>query len=155
MKNNLSRRNFLRKSSAGLTGFVFITAAGIPFSLVASNPKSSGDQSPVSKTGCEFGVEGSAPHEAKAFDLLMKAASDLGAGFKIAALDLELRGAGNLLGGQQSGHIEAVGFELYTTMLERTVRELFEAFIGATTPDRPDRAALTDNPLIPFGGVDR
>jgi hypothetical protein len=81
MKNNLSRRNFLRKSSAGLTGFVFITAAGIPFSLVASNPKSSGDQSPVSKTGCEFGVEGSAPHEAKAFDLLMKAASDLGAGF--------------------------------------------------------------------------
>jgi len=38
---------------------------------------------------------------------------------------------------------------------ERTVRELFEAFIGATAPDRPDRAALTDNPLIPFGGVDR
>jgi len=38
---------------------------------------------------------------------------------------------------------------------ERTVRELFEAFIGAAAPDRPDRAALTDNPLIPFGGVDR
>ncbi len=54
----------------------------------------------------------------------LKEFSDLGAGFKIAALDLELRGAGNLLGGQQSGHIEAVGFELYTTMLERTVREL-------------------------------
>jgi len=50
--------------------------------------------------------------------------SDLGAGFKIAALDLELRGAGNLLGGQQSGHIDAVGFEMYTTMLEQTVREL-------------------------------
>jgi transcription-repair coupling factor (superfamily II helicase) len=54
----------------------------------------------------------------------LKEFSDLGAGFKIAALDLELRGAGNLLGGEQSGHIEAVGFELYTSMLERTVREL-------------------------------
>src|SRR5271165_6558317 len=49
----------------------------------------------------------------------LKEFSDLGAGFKIAALDLELRGAGNLLGGEQSGHIEAVGFELYTSMLER------------------------------------
>jgi len=38
---------------------------------------------------------------------------------------------------------------------ERTVRELFEAFIGAAGVDRPDRAALTDNPLIPFGGADR
>jgi transcription-repair coupling factor (superfamily II helicase) len=54
----------------------------------------------------------------------LKEFSDLGAGFKIAALDLELRGAGNLLGGEQSGHIEAVGFEMYTSMLERTVREL-------------------------------
>jgi transcription-repair coupling factor (superfamily II helicase) len=50
--------------------------------------------------------------------------SDLGAGFRIAALDLELRGAGNLLGGQQSGHIEAIGFDLYSQMLERTVQEL-------------------------------
>jgi transcription-repair coupling factor (superfamily II helicase) len=54
----------------------------------------------------------------------LKEFSDLGAGFKIAALDLELRGAGNLLGGQQSGHIEAVGFEMYTTMLEQMIREL-------------------------------
>jgi transcription-repair coupling factor (superfamily II helicase) len=50
--------------------------------------------------------------------------SDLGAGFRIAALDLELRGAGNILGGQQSGHMEALGFDLYTQMLERTVAEL-------------------------------
>jgi transcription-repair coupling factor (superfamily II helicase) len=50
--------------------------------------------------------------------------SDLGAGFRIAALDLELRGAGNLLGGEQSGHMEALGFDLYTQMLERTVAEL-------------------------------
>jgi transcription-repair coupling factor (superfamily II helicase) len=50
--------------------------------------------------------------------------SDLGAGFRIAALDLELRGAGSLLGGEQSGHLEALGFDLYTQMLERTVAEL-------------------------------
>ncbi len=50
--------------------------------------------------------------------------SDLGAGFRIAALDLELRGAGNFLGGEQSGHMEALGFDLYTQMLERTVAEL-------------------------------
>ncbi|HTG75107.1 MAG TPA: transcription-repair coupling factor, partial [Terriglobia bacterium] len=50
--------------------------------------------------------------------------SDLGAGFRIAALDLELRGAGNLLGGQQHGHIEAIGFDLYCQLLERTVEEL-------------------------------
>ncbi len=50
--------------------------------------------------------------------------SDLGAGFRIAALDLELRGAGNMLGGEQSGHMDALGFDLYTQMLERTVSEL-------------------------------
>lgn len=50
--------------------------------------------------------------------------SDLGAGFRIAALDLELRGAGNFLGGEQSGHMDALGFDLYTQMLERTVAEL-------------------------------
>jgi transcription-repair coupling factor (superfamily II helicase) len=54
----------------------------------------------------------------------LKEFSDLGAGFKIAALDLELRGAGNMLGGEQSGHIDAVGFELYTSMLDHAVREL-------------------------------
>ncbi|HML18837.1 MAG TPA: transcription-repair coupling factor [Bryobacteraceae bacterium] len=50
--------------------------------------------------------------------------SDLGAGFKIAALDLELRGAGNLLGGEQHGHIAAVGFDTYLRLLEETVQEL-------------------------------
>jgi transcription-repair coupling factor (superfamily II helicase) len=49
--------------------------------------------------------------------------SDLGAGFRIAALDLELRGAGNLLGAQQHGHVNAVGFDLYCQMLERAVAE--------------------------------
>jgi transcription-repair coupling factor (superfamily II helicase) len=54
----------------------------------------------------------------------LKEFSDLGAGFKIAALDLELRGAGNLLGGEQHGHINAIGFDMYVRMLEETVREL-------------------------------
>ena len=63
----------------------------------------------------------------------LKEFSDLGAGFKIAALDLELRGAGNMLGGEQSGHIEAVGFELYTSMLENAVKEMK----GETSEERP------------------
>ncbi|HEV2274168.1 MAG TPA: transcription-repair coupling factor [Acidobacteriaceae bacterium] len=63
----------------------------------------------------------------------LKEFSDLGAGFKIAALDLELRGAGNMLGGEQSGHIEAVGFEMYTSMLEQAVNELK----GEEHPQRP------------------
>jgi transcription-repair coupling factor (superfamily II helicase) len=63
----------------------------------------------------------------------LKEFSDLGAGFKIAALDLELRGAGNMLGGEQSGHIEAVGFELYTSMLEATVKEMK----GESSEERP------------------
>jgi len=50
--------------------------------------------------------------------------SDLGSGFRVAALDLEIRGAGNLLGGEQSGHIDAIGFEMYMKLLEQTVREL-------------------------------
>jgi transcription-repair coupling factor (superfamily II helicase) len=54
----------------------------------------------------------------------IKEFSDLGSGFRVAALDLEIRGAGNLLGGEQSGHIEAVGFEMYTKLLEQTIREL-------------------------------
>jgi transcription-repair coupling factor (superfamily II helicase) len=54
----------------------------------------------------------------------LKEFSDLGAGFKIAALDLELRGAGNLLGGEQHGHISAVGFDTYVRLLDETVREL-------------------------------
>jgi transcription-repair coupling factor (superfamily II helicase) len=53
----------------------------------------------------------------------LKEFSELGAGFRIAALDLELRGAGNLLGREQHGHIEAVGFDLYCQMLERAVAE--------------------------------
>ena len=48
--------------------------------------------------------------------------TELGAGFKIAMRDLEIRGAGNLLGDEQSGHVAALGFELYMSMLDEAVR---------------------------------
>src|SRR5690242_9390566 len=50
--------------------------------------------------------------------------SDIGAGFAIAMRDLEIRGAGTILGTQQSGHIAAVGYELYCELLEKAVRRL-------------------------------
>ncbi len=53
--------------------------------------------------------------------------TELGAGFKIAMRDLELRGAGNLLGDEQSGHVAALGFELYMQMLDEAVAALEEA----------------------------
>jgi transcription-repair coupling factor (superfamily II helicase) len=54
----------------------------------------------------------------------MEEFTSLGAGFKIALRDLEIRGAGNILGTQQSGHIAAVGYELYCQLLENAVRQL-------------------------------
>jgi transcription-repair coupling factor (superfamily II helicase) len=51
-------------------------------------------------------------------------ATELGAGFRVAMRDLEIRGAGNLLGAEQSGHIAAVGFDLYTRLLEQAVTQL-------------------------------
>ena len=53
----------------------------------------------------------------------IKEYSDLGSGFKIAMRDLEIRGAGNLLGAEQSGHMEAVGYDLYCKMLHEAVKE--------------------------------
>ncbi len=54
---------------------------------------------------------------------VLGAHQELGAGFQIASYDLELRGAGNLLGGEQSGHVSAIGLELYTEMLESAILE--------------------------------
>ena len=54
----------------------------------------------------------------------MLAATELGAGFRIAMKDLEIRGAGNILGAEQSGHIHAIGFELYTRLLSQAVDDL-------------------------------
>ena len=77
--------------------------------------------------------------------------SELGAGFRIAALDLELRGAGNLLGGQQHGHIEAIGFDLYCQLLERTVEELRT---GMELPDVETAISLKVDLKIPSDFID-
>jgi transcription-repair coupling factor (superfamily II helicase) len=82
----------------------------------------------------------------------LKEFSDLGAGFKIAALDLELRGAGNMLGGEQSGHIEAIGFEMYTSMLEEAVRKIKgegDAPAHATTAVNLGVSVRIDSDYIP------
>ncbi|NJO04976.1 MAG: transcription-repair coupling factor [Chloroflexaceae bacterium] len=55
---------------------------------------------------------------------VIQEATELGAGFRIAMRDLEIRGAGNLLGAEQSGHIAAVGFDLYSRLLEQAVHQL-------------------------------
>src|SRR5262249_61138286 len=72
----------------------------------------------------------------------IKEFSDLGRGFRVPALDLEIRGAGSLLGGEQSGHIETVGFEMYMKLLEEAVRELkgeeIEADVRAVVNVRVD-----------------
>jgi len=69
--------------------------------------------------------------------------SDLGAGFRIAAKDLEIRGSGNILGGEQSGQIAAVGFEMYTRLLEETIREMKGAHRGGGgNVDEPRRRHL-------------
>ncbi len=70
------------------------------------------------------GDEGALSEDARKRLAAIKEFSDLGSGFRLAALDLEIRGAGNLLGGEQSGHIDAVGFELYVKLLEQAIREL-------------------------------
>ncbi|WP_425956210.1 transcription-repair coupling factor [Xylanimonas sp. McL0601] len=64
----------------------------------------------------------------------MAAHTDLGAGMQIAMKDLEIRGAGNLLGGEQSGHIQGVGFDLYVRM----VGEAVQAFRGDAPEEQPE-----------------
>lgn len=72
-------------------------------------------------------------------------ASDLGAGFMLASQDLEIRGAGELLGEEQSGHIESIGFSLYMEMLEETVQALQRG-------EQPDTATpLSSGPEINLG----
>ena len=77
--------------------------------------------------------------------------TDLGAGYRIALKDLELRGAGNLLGAEQSGHAQAVGFDLYLRWLEETVRAL-RGQGGKDQPPPPD--VVLDRPAhLPDGYV--
>jgi len=70
--------------------------------------------------------------------------SELGAGFKIAMRDLEIRGAGNILGTEQSGHIASVGYELYCQLLENAVRRL------KNQPLRENRHVAVDLPLTAY-----
>jgi len=72
--------------------------------------------------------------------------SELGAGFKIAMRDLEIRGAGNLLGPEQSGHIAAVGYDLYSRLLERSVRRLREEQLA---PDIDVTVDLAVDAMLP------
>ena len=74
-------------------------------------------------------------------------ASELGAGFQIAMYDLEIRGAGELLGSRQHGHIAAVGFDLYTRMLAQAVERQKQE--RALTPDGEGKKV----PTAPSGGV--
>ena len=82
-------------------------------------------------------------------------ASELGAGFRIAMRDLEIRGAGNVLGADQSGHIQEVGLDLYTQLLHEAVRELEReedksGIAGAVSPsEEPPRIELPLNAGIP------
>jgi transcription-repair coupling factor (superfamily II helicase) len=74
-------------------------------------------------------------------------ATELGAGFQIALRDLEIRGAGNLLGAEQSGHIGAVGYELYARMLGEAVARMRALQRGETPPPPPPAPITVDLPL--------
>ncbi|MEW6141561.1 MAG: transcription-repair coupling factor [Chloroflexota bacterium] len=73
--------------------------------------------------------------------------TELGAGFGIALRDLEIRGAGNLLGIEQSGHIAAVGFDLYCRLLGEAIAELKEKGVPAEVSLKPVELPLADLPL--------
>ena len=76
--------------------------------------------------------------------------TELGSGFKLALRDLEIRGAGNILGAEQHGHIAAVGFEMYRQLLEQAVLELK----GTAAPPLPEpQVTLAINAYLPTGYV--
>ncbi|HIQ01004.1 MAG TPA: transcription-repair coupling factor [Anaerolineales bacterium] len=77
----------------------------------------------------------------------VREANDLGAGYSIAMRDLELRGAGEILGTRQSGHIAAIGFDLYTRLLARVVEELRARREGRPPPPEPLSSIRLDLPL--------
>jgi transcription-repair coupling factor (superfamily II helicase) len=84
-------------------------------------------------------------------------ASELGAGFRIAMQDLEIRGAGELLGARQHGHIAAVGFDLYIRLLAQAVQEARERFSDATprAPGAREAAGSSPRESGPFPGLER
>ncbi len=81
--------------------------------------------------------------------------TELGSGLKVAMRDLEIRGAGNLLGPEQSGYINAVGFELYTRLLEEAVCRLKGEEIKAAPTEEEEVRVEFDGPaLLPSGYID-
>jgi transcription-repair coupling factor (superfamily II helicase) len=76
--------------------------------------------------------------------------TDLGVGYNIAMRDLEIRGAGDLLGSKQSGHIAAVGFDLYTRLLTRAVKRLRAETTGEKMAVEMPEAVLIDLPIAAF-----
>ncbi|MCS6993565.1 MAG: transcription-repair coupling factor, partial [Anaerolineales bacterium] len=78
--------------------------------------------------------------------------TQLGAGYSIAMRDLEIRGAGELLGHRQSGHIAAVGFHLYTRMLAAEVRKLRQA--AASLPEKDEKMAAISAPVFPLSAFE-
>jgi transcription-repair coupling factor (superfamily II helicase) len=87
--------------------------------------------------------------------------TDLGAGYTVAMRDMEIRGAGDLLGGAQSGHVSAVGFDLYTRLLANAVKVQKAALRGETLPAALPEVTTIDVPLpayvppdyVPDGGL--
>src|SRR5207245_9467009 len=75
--------------------------------------------------------------------------TELGAGFKIAMRGLEIRGAGNLLGGEQSGHVAALGFELYMQMLDEAVRAAAAEEDGDGALPEPVRLDVNVDAYVP------
>ncbi len=76
--------------------------------------------------------------------------TELGAGYQIALRDMEIRGAGDLLGGQQSGHISAIGFDLYTKLLSNAVKKRKAERRGEILPAELPEATLIDVPLAAY-----
>jgi len=75
--------------------------------------------------------------------------TELGSGFKIAMRDLDIRGAGDLLGDEQSGHVAAVGFELYCQMIDEAVAEAGPAGEGEEEPGEPLRFDVPVDAYLP------
>ena len=84
-------------------------------------------------------------------------ATELGAGFRIAMRDLEIRGAGNLLGAEQSGHIAAVGFDLYSRLLEQAVKTMKAQLVASNyrLDDRRGDGATGDGAIESDGATGR
>ncbi len=106
--------------------------------------------------------EGRLSDDARARIEALKQFGGLGAGFRIAMRDLEIRGAGNLLGAQQSGHIAAIGFDLYCQLLKRSVARLqgkkvppiIDAAVEFDFLDRSPAGATPDGAFIPYEYVE-